>query len=57
MPVEFSLTAPTLLDGALTSKAELKLNGAVLMINGLSGSFGGGAFNGWASADLAGKPL
>jgi AsmA protein len=56
VPVEFSLTAPTLLDGALTSKAELKLNGTVLMINGLSGSFGGGAFNGWASADLAGKP-
>uniref|UniRef100_Q07T74 AsmA family protein n=1 Tax=Rhodopseudomonas palustris (strain BisA53) TaxID=316055 RepID=Q07T74_RHOP5 len=56
VPVEFSLTAPTLLTSALTSKAELKLNGTVLMINGLSGSFGGGAFNGWGSADLAGKP-
>jgi AsmA protein len=27
------------------------------MINGLSGTFGDGQFNGWASADLASKPL
>ena len=27
------------------------------MINGLTGTLGDGAFNGWASVDLASKPL
>ena len=29
----------------------------IVMINGLSGTLGDGAFNGWASVDLASKPL
>ena len=41
----------------LTARAEVRLNGSVLMVNGLSGTLGDGAFNGWASADLASKPL
>jgi AsmA protein len=56
-PVELSLDAPGALQALLTAKAEVRLNGSVLMINGLSGTLGGGAFNGWASADLSSKPL
>jgi AsmA protein len=35
----------------------VRANGAVLAINGLSGTLDGVQFNGWASVDLAGKPL
>jgi AsmA protein len=45
------------LQAPLTAKAEVRLNGAVVMINGVSGTLGDGAFNGWASVDLASKPL
>ncbi len=35
----------------------MRLNGSVVMVNGLSGTLGDAAFNGWASVDLASKPL
>jgi len=35
----------------------VRLNGSVVMINGVSGTLGDGAFNGWASVDMASKPL
>jgi AsmA protein len=54
---EFTLDAPGLLPAALSGKAETRLNGSIVMINGLSGMFGDGAFNGWASVDFASKPL
>jgi AsmA protein len=57
IPTEFKLDAPGLLDAQLTARAEVRLNGSVVMINGVSGTFGDGAFNGWASVDLASKPL
>jgi AsmA protein len=57
IPLEVSLDAPGLLQAALTAKAEVRLNGSVVMINGLSGALGDGAFNGWASVDIASKPL
>src|SRR5665213_217348 len=57
IPVELKLEAPGALQAPLSAKAELRLNGAVVMINGLSGTLGDGAFNGWASADLSSKPL
>jgi AsmA protein len=57
IPVELTLDAPGLLQVPLSSKAEVRLNGSVLMINGLSGILGDGRFNGWASADLGSKPL
>ena len=41
----------------LSAKAEVRLNGSIVMINGLSGTLGDGAFNGWASVDIASKPL
>jgi AsmA protein len=56
IPTEFTLDAPGLLPAALSGKAEARLNGTVLMINGLSGMYGDGAFNGWASVDFASKP-
>ncbi|MBB1093776.1 AsmA family protein [Rhodopseudomonas palustris] len=56
VPVDFKLDAPDLLSWPLAAKAEVRLRGALLQINGLSGTLGDGAFNGWASADLAGKP-
>lgn len=57
IPVEIGLDAPGLLQAALSAKAEVRLNGSTVMINGLSGTLGDGAFNGWASVDLASKPL
>ena len=57
IPVELKLEAPGALQAPLSAKAEVRLNGPVVMINGLSGTLGDGAFNGWASADLASKPL
>ena len=57
IPVELTLDAPGLLQAPLSAKAEVRLNGSVVMINGLTGTLGDGAFNGWASVDLASKPL
>src|SRR6185437_11722386 len=57
VPLEVSLDAPGLLQRPLTAKAEVRLNGSVVMINGLSGALGDGAFNGWASVDISSKPL
>ncbi len=57
IPLEVSFDAPGLLQSALTAKAEVRLNGAVVMINGLSGVLDDGAFNGWASVDISSKPL
>src|SRR6185369_2656841 len=37
--------------------ADIRLNGRVVMINGLSGTLDDGAFDGWASVDVASKPL
>src|SRR2546423_5119083 len=46
-----------MLAAPLSGKAEVRVNGSVVMINGLTGSLGDGAFNGWASVDIASKPL
>ena len=57
IPAEISLDAPGLLQAQLTGKADVRLNGTVVMLNGLSGAIGDGAFDGWASVDFATKPL
>jgi AsmA protein len=57
IPAEIKLDAPGLLQAQLSAKAEVRLNGTVVMINGLTGVLDDGAFNGWASVDLASKPL
>ena len=57
MPIELTLDAPGLLQSPLTARAEVRLNGSVVMINGVTGSLGDAAFNGWASVDVASKPL
>ncbi|MBR1123911.1 AsmA family protein [Bradyrhizobium lablabi] len=57
IPTEFNIDAAGLLPGPVSGKAEVRLNGNVVMINGLTGLLGEGAFNGWASVDLASKPL
>jgi AsmA protein len=57
VPVDLTLDIPDVLQAPLTGKAEVRLNGSVVMINGLTGILGDGAFNGWASVDLASKPL
>jgi AsmA protein len=56
VPMEMMLEAP-FLQAPLSSRAEIRLNGSLIMINGLSGAIGDGAFNGWASVDIATKPL
>ena len=57
IPVDFTLEAPGLLRAPLASKAELRFNGPLVMFNSLSGTVGDGGFTGWASVDLASKPL
>src|SRR5260370_25093463 len=57
IPVEIALDAPGLLQAALTAKAEVRLNGIIVMINGVTGMLGNASFNGWASVDIASKPL
>jgi AsmA protein len=57
IPTTFTLDAPGLLQAPLSGKAEARLNGSVVMINGLTGTLGDGNFNGWASIDFASKPL
>src|SRR5713101_7618029 len=57
IPVELTLDAPGALPAPLSAKAEVRLNGAVVMINGVTGTLGDDAFNGWASVDVESKPL
>jgi len=57
VPVDLTVDIPDLLTAPLTARAEVRLNGQVVMINGLSGMLDDGAFNGWASVDIASKPL
>jgi AsmA protein len=57
VPVDLTVEMPGVLSKPLTAKADVRLNGQILMINGLSGTLDDGAFNGWASVDIASKPL
>jgi AsmA protein len=57
IPVELMLDSPGLVGRSLSAKAQVRMNGSVLAINGLSGTLDGVQFNGWASADLSSKPL
>jgi AsmA protein len=57
IPMELALDAPNLLRGPLSAKADVRLNGSIIMINGITGMLGDGAFNGWASVDVDSKPL
>src|SRR5262249_5978125 len=57
IPLDFAIDAPSLLQSQLSGHAEARLSGPVVMINGISGALGDGAFNGWASLDIASKPL
>jgi AsmA protein len=57
IPVDFAIDMPDVLTSQLAGHAELRLSGAVVMINGVNGTLGDGAFNGWASVDIASKPL
>jgi AsmA protein len=57
IPVELVLDIPGVLQTPLSGRAEVRLNGSIVMINGLTGTLGDGAFNGWASVDIASKPL
>ena len=57
IPVELASMRPACCRAPLSGKAEVRLNGSVVMINGLTGTLGDGAFNGWASVDIASKPL
>lgn len=57
IPLDFAIDMPDLLRSQLAGRAEVRLNGPLVMINSLSGALGNGAFNGWASVDIASKPL
>ena len=57
IPVDFVVDMPDVLTSQLSGHAELRLNGPLVMINSVNGTLGDGAFNGWASVDVASKPL
>jgi AsmA protein len=57
VPVDFTIDMPDLLSSPLAGQADVRLNGAIVMISGIKGMLGDGAFNGWASVDIASKPL
>jgi AsmA protein len=57
IPLELTFEAPGLLSGPLSGKADVRLNGDIVMINDLAGTLGDGTFTGWASVDVASKPL
>jgi AsmA protein len=57
IPVELTLDSAGLVGRSLSAKAQVRVNGAVLQITGLTGTLDGGQFSGWASADLTSKPL
>jgi len=57
IPVDLSFEMPDMLAKPLTARADMRLNGKVVMINALSGTLDDGAFDGWASVDIASKPL
>jgi AsmA protein len=57
IPLELTFDAPGALQAPLAARAEVRLNGTVVMINGVTGTLGDAAFNGWASVDVASKPL
>ncbi|UPJ58485.1 AsmA family protein [Bradyrhizobium sp. 192] len=57
IPVDFAIDMPDVLKSQLTGHAEMRMNGDIVMINGVNGRLGDDAFNGWASVDIASKPL
>ncbi len=57
IPVELRVEMPDVLKQPLAATAEVKTTGALVRINSLSGMLGTSKFNGWASVDLASKPL
>ena len=57
IPVDFAIDMPDVLKSQLAGHAEMRMNGDVVMINGVSGRLGDDTFNGWASVDIASKPL
>jgi AsmA protein len=57
IPIELTLDAPGALRAPLAAKAEVRLNGPVVLINGLTGSLDDGGFSGWGSVDVSSKPL
>jgi AsmA protein len=57
IPVELALDSAGLVGRSLSAKAQMRANGTVLQINGLTGTLNGAQFSGWASADHASKPL
>jgi len=57
IPVDFAIDMPDVLKSQLAGHADMRLSGDVVMINGVNGRLGDGAFNGWASVDIASKPL
>ena len=56
MPVEMTLELPGMLDGTLSSTANVISSGTLIKINDLEGTVGKDRFTGWASVDMADKP-
>lgn len=57
VPFEMTFDAPGVVPRAISAAGNVKIAGALVSLSNLSGKFGDEAFNGWASADLASKPV
>ncbi|ETR78122.1 cell envelope biogenesis protein AsmA [Afipia sp. P52-10] len=57
IPVDFKIDATGLLPQTLAGNADVKLNGNVITINGLTGMLGNARFSGYASIEATVKPL
>ena len=56
LPLEMTIEAPGLLQGALKSTANVTAVGALVKINDVEGVIGQDRFTGWASVDMTTKP-
>jgi AsmA protein len=57
IPLELTVDAPGLLSAPVSAKTDVRMNGTVVLFNAVTGTMGDGTFNGWASVDVASKPL
>lgn len=57
LPLDFVFDAPGLLEGVLTGSTEIRATKSILRFNNINGSVAANRFSGWASVDVADKPL
>jgi AsmA protein len=57
VPFDFAIELPGMPQSRVAGHADGRLNGSLLLINSINGALDDAAFTGWASVDIASKPL